>query len=177
MYSSIEICNMALAHVGQEGIMSLDEDSKAARLCKQFYDYCRQSLLRLFPWSFALEYTELPREEKTGRYVVPVDCLYIAECNTKDFAVIQNTIKADVNPLFIWYVKDVTDLAQTDILFRELLALKIAKEICYNLTADMNLFQLLDNRYQQAEADARHRQSCEQRMQRVEEGNWLKVRG
>lgn len=56
MTSPIDICNMALAHIGERSdINSIDppEASVEAQRCAQFYPMTRRTLLALHPWSFA----------------------------------------------------------------------------------------------------------------------------
>ena len=52
--TAVSICNMALALVGADGtITALTQDNQNARVCNQFYDAARQTLLRSHPWNFA----------------------------------------------------------------------------------------------------------------------------
>lgn len=176
MTSSVDICNLALAYLGQEPIMTLDDESKASRLCKQFYDSCRHSMLRLAPWSFALKRTVLAQEADTGLFRIPVDCLRVVEVYTPVYLIKQNYIEASETSLEILYVQDIEVVTEMDVLFRELLALKIAKDICISLTADMNLAQLMDNKFREKEADARHTMSGEQFPQMLDESPWIVAR-
>lgn len=49
-----EICNVALGLAKQDAtIVSLNEDSTAARRCKRFYRPLLKSLLQSYPWPFA----------------------------------------------------------------------------------------------------------------------------
>ena len=54
MASKTEICNRALAAIGQDEILTLDDSSKAARCCRIFYDPVRRRLQRKHSWVFAL---------------------------------------------------------------------------------------------------------------------------
>lgn len=56
MTAPVDICNMALAHIGERSdINSIDppEASVEAQRCAQFYPMTRRTLLALHPWSFA----------------------------------------------------------------------------------------------------------------------------
>jgi len=54
MSSVVDICNLALSHIGDTAnISSLTETSVQAQLCSRFYDMARKSTLELNPWSFA----------------------------------------------------------------------------------------------------------------------------
>jgi hypothetical protein len=51
--TKISICQKALAHIKIAPIVSLSENSEAARKCNLFYDCARKSALRACDWRFA----------------------------------------------------------------------------------------------------------------------------
>ena len=53
--SEAEICNLALQEVGAQRILSLNDDTVEAKLCKDFYSNVRDELLRSHPWKFAIK--------------------------------------------------------------------------------------------------------------------------
>jgi len=56
MTSPVDICNLALSHIGERSdINSIDppEASTEAQRCAQFYPMTRKTLLAMHPWSFA----------------------------------------------------------------------------------------------------------------------------
>ena len=56
MASEVEICNLALAHLGDEAtVASIDppEGSAQAEHCQRFYPVSRNSLLEMHDWAFA----------------------------------------------------------------------------------------------------------------------------
>ena len=57
--SVIEICNNALLDLGEDAIMSLQDDSKAARLCNHRWPGVRDAVLRAHPWNCAMAQWEL----------------------------------------------------------------------------------------------------------------------
>jgi hypothetical protein len=82
--TDIQICNMALAHLGQtKFIASLTERSVAAELCNQFYEQARNFALEDFPWPFATKYGTLglveedPNDDWTYSYRYPSDCMAV----------------------------------------------------------------------------------------------------
>ena len=54
MASEVQICNLALAKIGDQQITSLTENSKAGRLCNLVYEPLRDATLRAHPWNFAI---------------------------------------------------------------------------------------------------------------------------
>ena len=51
MASVVDICNSALNQIGASNIIALTEDSKAARLCNQRYEFVRDATFRAHPWN------------------------------------------------------------------------------------------------------------------------------
>lgn len=53
MASVVEICNLALSHLGAYTINAITDASQEARKCKLFYPVARDTTLRGHPWNFA----------------------------------------------------------------------------------------------------------------------------
>jgi hypothetical protein len=51
--TSLEICNLALARLGDISISAIDTTTKAGSLCNTLYAQLRDELLVSYPWSFA----------------------------------------------------------------------------------------------------------------------------
>lgn len=85
MASVIDICNTALAHLGDDAsVASIDppEGSPQASHCARFYPIARDSLLEMFDWSFAtkratLAQTDFPFAQWAYSYAHPADALRI----------------------------------------------------------------------------------------------------
>jgi len=85
MASKTEICNLAISHLGiSKEIANVDtEKSQEAYACKRFFDICRDTTLRDFPWPFATRFIavglveEDPTSEWAFSYRYPSDCLVI----------------------------------------------------------------------------------------------------
>jgi hypothetical protein len=83
--SSVDICNIALAHLGDQEITRLDEEAAEenplVRYCRQYYETARQTALETFEWSFAMKSQELSRRTNVATpgflyaQVLPEDCL------------------------------------------------------------------------------------------------------
>ena len=59
MSSVIEICNLALNHIGAASISSLSESSVEAEKCNAIYEQCRDMVLSAHDWNFAHKEEEL----------------------------------------------------------------------------------------------------------------------
>jgi len=79
--SSVDICNMALAAIGEtQFIQSLTEGSTEADVCNLFYDKCRREVLESADWLFATKQTAIAEPSGVSRtgwdhvYTLPADC-------------------------------------------------------------------------------------------------------
>lgn len=81
MHSKIDICNMALAYVGESPIRSFTESNRRARMCDIIFDAMRDYLLAKFDWPFARSFATLKQisaaDLKDKGIVVPErECVY-----------------------------------------------------------------------------------------------------
>lgn len=161
----IEICNMALARIGVERIETLSEESEPARVCRQFYDHARRVVLRRFPWTFATRraklalLTEKP-EDYLYAYRYPADCLYIRKLYNENFdnnpAYSMWKITSDDSGRVIYtdfdkatleYVADISDCGLFDEHFADVLAWKMAADMAFKLTGNMQVAQMAEQQY------------------------------
>jgi hypothetical protein len=85
MASEVDICNLALGHLGDNAtVASLEppEGSAQAEHCARFYPIARDGLLELHDWNFAtkrarLAQTTSPYPQWAYAYVQPSDCLSV----------------------------------------------------------------------------------------------------
>lgn len=80
--NSTDICNMALAYIGQGRIASLEEESEEAAQCRLFYDHLRRRLLAQHYFSFSAREVKLALldRERQGYdfvYAMPAKCLLL----------------------------------------------------------------------------------------------------
>lgn len=155
--SEVAIANRALDILGEDHISSLSEDVKAARTLNGMFDSVRDSLLRSYVWNFAktriaLAADATPPLGYDNRYALPVDCLRILWVATDALGKYPITDRAneenyiltnDDGPIYLCYLKQVTDTTKFDALFYEtlahVLAVRSAKKI-----GDLSKTQLSD---------------------------------
>lgn len=85
MASEVEICNLALAHLGDDAtVASIDppEGSAQAEHCARFYPIARDTLLEMHQWSFATRRVTLAELDVDTwswayAYAYPSDCIKI----------------------------------------------------------------------------------------------------
>ncbi len=140
---SVEVANSALAKIGEATILSLDDDTKAARLCKVRIDPVRRIVLRMHPWNCAIgdpvllaPLAETPAFGFTKVFQQPSDCLRIISITPDDvfYRIMGRKIYCDESSLELRYLKNETNWQQLDELLSEAIACYLAWDIGYPLT-------------------------------------------
>ena len=184
MASEVDICNLALNEVGESSIMDLSEDSKAGRLCNQFYALTRDMVLRSHPWNFAAKRVELaqltdsPVFEYDNQFQLPADCLKVLKTDDEfDIFKIEGRMLLSNNAIVkIAYTRRVEDTTQFDSLFIEVLYLTIAGKVVFNLSDNNALSTTL---FAKAEAKMKQAKSMDGQegiVDVVEADQWLNSR-
>lgn len=145
--TTTQICNAALANLGEAPIASFDEVSVLAEKCRVHYELERDTLLRMHRWNFArarVELTALSSDPDFGwgfQYELPSDCLRVLELNGRealasddDFVIEGRKILTDADQAQIVYTKRETDVNLYDVLFIEALSYKLAVALCEEVT-------------------------------------------
>lgn len=195
MASVIQVANRALTKLGSARITSLDDDVKAARSISSCFDDLRDEELRAHRWSFSLKrtslaaLTEAPAFGWDLQYQVPDDFLKLDMVNdqfpgavlenyigveTVDYVLEGNKILTNIDaPLKLRYVARIEDPNQWDVSFREVLACRIAAEICEELTQSNQKRQLAWEEYGQALVRAVKANAIERQPVMVSDEAWV----
>lgn len=186
MTAKIEIVNMALGYLGVENISDIDEETAQARQARLFYRVTRDSLLRGFPWTFALKQWGCPAVKNAPAFKtyafgckMPVDCLrflHTAEPSLK-CELAGNYIYSDVNPIDIIGIRQIENESEFDSVFTEVFALKLAVQMSIVLSDDKGLRDRLKNDYEALIKTAQVKSALEGPQQEYQyDGSWLKAR-
>jgi len=182
--SETAIANSALAKLGADRIISLDDDTREARLLKEQFGKIRDDLLRAHPWNFAtvrVALAELPTAPAFGFYKsfqVPTDCVRVLEIDSQDLEWQRegNTIVTDASTVNIRYVQKVTETGKFDANFSEVLATKLAADLAYAFTQSTSLRDSLLAEYMQKLREARSFDAQEGGTRQVYANQWLNSR-
>lgn len=148
MASEVDICNLALAHIGDKATVSAiapPDGSIQADHCKRFYPIARDALLEMHAWGFATKRRSLsllsdPPTSWEYRYMYPTDCLkpwavlpYQAtdDQNSVDFIVETasdgtKTILTNEESATLRYTFKITDTTKFSLTFTSVLARLLA---------------------------------------------------
>lgn len=162
MSSPVSISNSALVKLGADRIISLDDTSKGAKLCKEQYPKIKAELLASHPWNFAIgraalaQTVDVPVFEFQYTYAVPADCLRVLQVNTSNNMLWEKEGKylaTNCPTVSIRYIKNVSEDFFSP-LFSEVLALKLAYDISYSMVQSVQLREQLrqdfENKLRQA---------------------------
>jgi hypothetical protein len=164
MATEIEICNSAIAKIRGRRILSLDDDSTEARLCKDLYPRIRDRLLRAHPWNFAIERRQLgllsaePLYGYANQFQLPLDCLRILEtdlCADEDWVLEGDKILCNKTELNVKMLVLITDAEKFDTMFVEVLAYMLAAELAYPLTQGTSLAEAMERKAEKILMEAR----------------------
>ncbi|MCO1435447.1 hypothetical protein [Burkholderia multivorans] len=193
MASQVGICNRALTKLGDKRITALDEDSKAAAVLNSMYDDVLDACLREHVWSFAKTRAQLaaladaPLFGFGYQYRLPANFIRLIQIgqflvypktDTRGlFSIEDGNILTDLPaPLYIRYVKRVTDPNAMDALFREAFACRLAVEACESLTQSSTKRQAAWAEHDRAITEAIRVNAIELPSQPIGDDTWLESR-
>ena len=190
MPSVVDLCNKALDKVGHGPITSLDDNTKAARLCLRNWPVVRDAVLRAHPWNFAIKRDVLAAETLTpeqsvkqwgfrSRVPFPADLLRLVEVrdlSTSEYQVEGRAILANADVLYIRYVWREEDPNQYDTMFFDVAAANLAFELAEPITQSNTKKDALWQEYQERLSDAKRLDGQENPPAVFEEDEWIAVR-
>lgn len=151
MASVVQICNMALSHIGEDGVVtaiSPPDGSAEAGHCARFYGIARNDILEMHEWSFATKRATLAGLTNDSaawayKFAMPADCLkarkLLPEGATAELEGIDYEIESealycnDAVPTLI-YTKLLTDTTKFSSMFTSALSYKLASYIAGPIT-------------------------------------------
>jgi hypothetical protein len=158
MASKTQIANRALSKVGEQRVSNVDTDNvKAAKVISSMWDIIRDAMLTAYPWNFAVTRTQLAKDATSpawgyqNRYALPSDFLSLLEVRyNSEYTIETDSVTGGLYiltdedaPLYIKYIKRVTNTGEFDPLFVEALATRLAFEACEELTQSNTKKQVL----------------------------------
>lgn len=158
MTSVLDICLMALDHIGASSIASLEEKSAEARACRRFFYTTRDQVLRDHAWGFAERrkfLTMLNPDHSYGfdyAYEYPQDCLSAREIFRSpldlppiEFRVVRQDdgfprmILCNEPSAILIYTAKISDCDGFDSAFIKALSWALAAELAMPLTKTLNV--------------------------------------
>jgi len=146
--SDVSICNMALGHIGDQRITSLDDNTEAAKACNAFYAILRDEVTQAYPWNFAITRVNLastatvPVYEYTNTFNLPTNpwCLRVLEVQDfteREWTVEGRKLLVNASSVNIRYIKRLENPGDMTPLFASALSLRLAASLAVRLTEDL----------------------------------------
>lgn len=189
MASKLEIWNRALQLVGAKRVSSLEDTTASGRAVAACYDTLLDAELEKHCWNFATgratlaAVTPAPEFGRSAEFVLPSDYICLLRPYPEqnghhiDYVIEGKKIVTNLGaPLYIRYVKRVTDANSMPALFRESLSHSIAIGICEELTQSRSKKEGLEGSYKQVVALARRKNAFETVARMPPEDDWVTVR-
>jgi hypothetical protein len=155
MTSTVEICNLALSHIGKGvPIQSLTEASEEARQCNLHYAQARDWLLQKFPYQFARKVQSLAGQTNDWgerwqyRFDRPVDCMKIVrvvpeiddpDSDPIEYGIRGGSIYSNTDPTYLEYTFRQEDPSKFPAHFIDALSWSIAARVAFPLTRDRQI--------------------------------------
>ena len=185
MPSVVDICNNALDKLGHGPITSLSDATKAANLCDRNWSLARNKTLRDHPWNFAVKraatapLSTAPAWGFSYEHPLPGECLRLLEVydlSTDEYQLEGRSILSDDAILYIRYIAEITDPNQYDPTFQDVVAIRLALELCEALTQSNTKKELLWQEYQESLITARKVDAQENPPIALDEDDWIRIR-
>lgn len=158
--SEVTICNLALGWLGANLIISLDDAGDEAALCKANYETSRDATLEARNWTFAMSrkvlipLAEAPAFEYSYQFKLPADLIRVTRVSDEpefefslDWTKEEDKILANVQKLYIRYIKRIEDPQQFTMGFVHAFAARLASDMAIPITNNKDLQQLMMQMY------------------------------
>lgn len=190
MASQLTIYNRALLKVGSQPASSLTENRPSVIAANTVYDSIRVAELRTRSWNFAIKRVTLapdadaPAFTKSVAFTLPSDFLRLLPTDPEtNSGIIDLQIEGDKiltsvysTELNLRYIYNVTDVNEMDPAFQEVLAARLALEICEPVTQSNTKYNNIAQWYQRSLIEAAKANAFENRPVESFEDSWITAR-
>lgn len=172
-----EICNAALAHIGETRIPDYESSAPVAQNLRSSWDACRRSALRSHHWNFALCRVALsadataPQHGYKYSFALPSDYIIAIQINgiaagtqAAEFSIEAGAILTDSATVNLFYVRDVEECSRWDDGFVEFFTYRLAARVAPAITSQPSIAGDLEARAMQALQLAKGGDSRESRL-------------
>lgn len=193
--SETHVGNAALFKLGEQAVLSFDDENDRARWLKARFAAVRDATLRSHRWHFALRraaltaVTTAPAFGYVRAFPLPTDCLQLVQVGEIDMAVGMADLRGAggggfslegrqiltnaAAPLNIRYVCRAADPSDWDALFDEALACRLAFDLAEKLTQSGTKKETAWGEYQTALREARRVNAIEIPVQTLGDDSWV----
>ena len=182
--TDLAICNDALLLLGNNAIDDLTDDTKAAKLCTQYYQRTVDSVIRAYTWNCAtvrsdeLTATTDPTFGFSNAYTLPADCLRVLKMyddDTYKYRVENGALLCDEGTAQITYLKRI-GAEDMDPLLAEAVAARLAATIAFSLTNSVSAAEAMWKLYKDKLDEAQTTDAFEGTAPQMASSDWVNAR-
>jgi hypothetical protein len=191
--SVVSIVNLALDLLGAEPILSLEDNTKQARLASRAWPAARDYVLRSYPWHCARRRARIaasataPTHTYTSQFPLPAGpspeyCLRVLTIDDEPIANYDGVIEGrallsyDAGPLDIGYIARISDPLQHDAMLDEALSFYLAWRLTISLENAASRRDELWRLFERIVAEARAVDASESPSAEFVADDWLNAR-
>lgn len=188
MTSPVAICNKALALVGANTILSLDDDQTEAIVCKAAYNAVRDKVLEDRAWTFATGRIILlpdavpPAFDYTSRFLIPSNIIRVLQVKSDsrddflDWIREGQYILCNEAKLYVRHIERVIDIAEWSPAAQDAFSYALASEIAVPLTENGAMMERMLSVYMERIKDAGATDGGQGRAERLIKGTLTRYR-
>jgi hypothetical protein len=182
--SVVQIINNALIKIGASAILTLTENSEAARAANLIYEQIRDACIRDHVWNFAIRRVELaqnstaPAFEFSYQYNLPSDCLRVLQMEDMGmyYKIEGGKLLTDEGTAKILYLSRVEDVNLFDSCLSRRCLPVLLRSLSVTLSESNTLYSNMMEMYQRKIADARSMDAQESGYHEIIADTWLDSR-
>lgn len=187
--TDIEISNDALDLLGVENVISLEDDSKQGRLCKKQFPICRNFILSIHPWNFAIkrqvlaELSVAPVFGYDRFFQLPADYLTVLPPSQHEkistqivYKIEDGKLATDELTFNLKYISEVLDTSKFTPSFSQTLSAYMASKMAYKLINDRGVARDVDALYRNHISQARSINAMESTPEIIDADTWFDAR-
>jgi hypothetical protein len=162
------LVNRGLSLFGEPPILTLGQNDQAGKSADLIYETTRQALFREHTWNCVTkratlaQHADAPDFGYTRQFVLPSGWMRNVKVNDgKERYKVElsndnkRVILTDVSSIELIFVADIDDPALYDALLIEVFVRRLAQDLCYPITKDIELTRIMRKDYQDALDDAK----------------------
>lgn len=163
MNSAVDLCNLALGHIGVDEITDLNGTDKVSRTCNLMYLPTLKYILSQHFWNFAMTRVTLSEDATapafgwSAQFILPSDYQLLYQTNPDEinYEMEDGKILCNQSTLSIKYVKTVTDVTKFHSAFVDALVYKLAQKMAWPLVQSRSLANEMRSNYDEVIRNAK----------------------
>lgn len=191
MASVVSICNIALGWIGGNRIVSLNDGTIEAILCKDNYESLRDAVLEEANWTFASKRAALAPESVAPefgyeyQFILPGSCLRVISVSDDpdpnneseiEWVKEENKILVDNSVIYVKYIARIEDVSKFSSMFNQTLSSRISADLAKPISGSTSLQDKMWAVYNAKIEAAKNIDGLQGRNQKTKQGRLIRNR-